>query len=473
MRFIVPDGRQFLLRASNEKELDDWISHINYASAFKSTGIRMRALGMSDKDMELTGVAAATSHLHDMQYRRLSAQRVHSWDGEAAHDLMDMLSGNNEPFSKKKPVVRRVTMVTGRNDMDLDVPIAPEIDGAHQFKVTFDQVKAELAAGNWSSSGESSETEDKPRARSLDSVAPGKSVPARSNSLPLPSRSQIIQSKVRDLESRIIAAKSSLDADMRFVRNVAILTPFQKATRDRLQAAVQHISKRIMRMRIDLVKLICHRDVLTADLAAERRDMHTAKDLAFRAATDTLQSRRGTNVPQVALSFHKDEATSQSLDPGTPHRPESSVADSFHSALDFGPDWSASDGKATSSFFEVSHIFDSPSLSTPITPAGIYPQSGSFPFPHSDSNPEIGARNLDRTPSSQAAKHAVSTIHEKFYTASNALEEAEECEDWNKTRAAKRVSLVRVPSDIRPSNRFKYSHQANIEEDTDPSDTGP
>jgi hypothetical protein len=115
-------------------------------------------------------------------------------------------------------------------------------------------------------------------------------VPARNNSLPLPSRSQIIQSKIRDLESRITAAKSSLDADMRFVRNLAILTPFQKATRDRLQAAVQHVSKRIMRMRIDLIKLTCHRDVLAADLAAERRDMHTAKDLAFRAATETLQS---------------------------------------------------------------------------------------------------------------------------------------------------------------------------------------
>jgi hypothetical protein len=176
----------------------------------------------------------------------------------------------------------------------------------------------------------------------------------------------------------------------------------------------------------------------------------------------------------MTLSFHEDEddATPQSLHPGTPHRPESSIADSFHSALDFGLDWSVSDGIAASSFFEVSHIFDSPSLSTPITPAGIYPLSGSFPFPYSDSNTESGARNLDRTPSSRTAKHAVSTIHEKFYTASNASEEAEECEDWNKTRAAKRVSLVRVPSDIRPSSRFKYSHHANIEEDTNPSDTG-
>jgi len=425
---------------------------------------------MSDKDMELTGVAAATSHLHDMQ---LPAHRVHSWDGEAAHDLMDMLSGNTEPFPKKPQAIRRVTMVTGRNDMDLDVPIAPEIEGAHQFKVTFDQVKAELAAGNWSTSGESSEADDKPRAHSLDSISPGSAVSAQSDSLALPSRSQIVQSKVHDLELKITATKSSLDTDMRFVRNVAILTPFQKATRDRLQAAVQHVSKRIMQMRVDLIKLTCHRDVLSGDLAAEQRDMHMAKDLAFRAATETLQSRRDTNIPQMTLSFHDQAGTPspQSLQhkSETPSsRPESSMADSFHSALDFGPDWSSSDGIAASSFFDVPHISDSPSLSTPTTPAGIYGSSGSFPFPATDSNPESSVRNLDRTQSSHAAKHTVSITHEKFYTASDALEGAEECEDWNKTRAAKRVSLVRVPSDIRPSSRFKQSRHANIEEDTGP-----
>jgi hypothetical protein len=472
LRFVCPDGRQFLLRTSNEKELNEWISRINYASAFKSTGVQMRALGMSDKDVELTGVAAATSHLHDMQYQRRSAHKVHSWDGEAAHDLMDMLSGSNDSFTQKPPA-RRVTMVTGRYDMDLDVPIAPEIEGAHQFKVTFDHVKAELAAGNWSSSDESSEAEDM-RTRDLDSIVPGKSPPARSDSLPLPSRSQIVQSKVYDLESRIAAVQSSLDTDMRFVRNVAILTPFQKATRDRLQAAVQNVSKRIMQLRIDLSKLTCHQHVLSGDLAAERRDMHTAKDLAFRAAAETLQSRRGTNVPQMTLSFHdKDGTTSPQpiqSKPETPsHRPESSIADSFHSALDFGPDWSASDDLATSSFLDVSYIFESPSLSTPATPIGIYGSSGSFPFPDSDPHPESGARDLDlgHTPSSPGDKDTVVIAHEKFCTALDKLEETEECEEWNKTRAAKRVSLVRVPSDIRPSSRFaKQSHQANIEEDT-------
>ena len=40
---------------------------------------------MSGKDVELTGVAAATSHLHDMQYQKKSVHKVHSWDREVAH----------------------------------------------------------------------------------------------------------------------------------------------------------------------------------------------------------------------------------------------------------------------------------------------------------------------------------------------------------------------------------------------------
>ena len=454
LRFISPDGRQFLLRTANDQELNEWISRINYASAFKSTGVQMRALGMSDKDVELTGVAAATSHLHDMQYQRPSAHKVRSWDGEVAHDLMEMLSGGNESIPRKPPA-RRVTMVTDRNDMDLDVPISPEIEGAYQFKLTFDHVRAELAAANWSSSDESSE-EDKPRARSLDSVVPGISPPMRSDSIPLP-RSQIIQAKVRDLESKIAVVQSSLDSDMRFVRNIAILTPFQKATRDRLESAVQNISKRIMGMRVDLAKLTCHRHVLVSDLAAEKRDIHIAKDLAFRAAAETLQSRHGT---QMTLSFHGEDGTTSPRP--FQHRPESSIAESFHSALDFGLD--LSDDMGCSSFIDV---FDSPNPSTPITPAGTIGSSGSFPFPDIDSNQENGAEQLNQIPPSPAGEDAVATTHEKFYTALGSLEQAEECEDWNKTRAAKRVSLVRVPSDIRPSSRFvKQSHHANIREDT-------
>lgn len=458
LRFIAPDGRQFLLRTSDEQDLNEWISRINYASAFKSAGVRMRALGMSGRDVELTGVAAATSHLHDMQYQKQSPHKVQSWDGEAAHDLMDMLSGGNDAIKKTPTATRKVTMIKGQNGMDLDVPTAPEIEGARQFKITFDQVKAELAAGNWSSSDSSSEEEDNHHPQNIDSIAP-----VQNNHPPLPSRSHIIQSKVHDLESKIMTIQSSLDIDLRFVRNIAALTPFQKATRDRLQAAVQSVSKKIMQMRIELAKLTCHREVLSGDLAAEARDMHRAKDLAFRAAAETLQGRYNTSVPQMTLSFHDEGNLPSPLPtPQTSSHRESSIADSFHSALDFGPDWPSSDDIATASFLNASRVFDSPCSSTPVTPAVTYRSSGSYPFPEMDSNTTA---NLSQEPSqaqSPLPQHEATSIpQETPFTAS------EEAEEWNKTRAAKRVSLVRVPSNIQLTNRFiNHSRQAGIDEDT-------
>jgi hypothetical protein len=44
------------------------------------------------------------------------------------------------------------------------------------------------------------------------------------------------------------------------------------------------------------------------------------------------------------------------------------------------------------------------------------------------------------------------SVHEKFYTAQESLEE--QAEEWDKTRAAKRVSLVKLPPDIQLSTKF-------------------
>lgn len=452
LRFVAADGRQFLLRTSNQTELDEWVSRINYASAFRSAGVRMRALGMSGKDVELTGVAAATSHLRDMQHQAQSTHKPHSWDGDAALDLMGMLSGT--PVSPRPPTARKVTILSGRsgrNDMDLDTPTAPELDGAYQFKLTFDQVKAELAAGNW----ESDDSSDADHALGKRDISPAGLATQEST---LPTRSHIIQSKVRELESRVASAQSLLDADMRFVRNVAILTPFQKTTRDRLYLAVQAVSGRISKMRIELAKLACHRDILSGDLVAEQRDLHSAKDIAFRAAAQTLQSRRPTTVPQMTLSFHDDSVvpSPRPVDALSIRPPSSIDGESFHSALDFGEDWS-SENVAVATMLDTSHMFDSPSLSTPNTPGGTHGSSGSFPFP----NTRASSVDHDASPGISPIEPR-SLHHEKFYTAAE-ITPTEECEDWNMTRAAKRVSLVRVPSDIRPSSRF--AKQTRIEED--------
>ncbi|KAJ7275346.1 hypothetical protein B0H12DRAFT_1042050 [Mycena haematopus] len=435
-RFVMQDGRQFLLQPSDQQELNEWISRINYASTFKTAGVRMRPLGMSGKDVQLTGVAAATSHLHDLQHAQ-TAHRARKWDNDAPRELMGMLSGGVE--SPTKPLPKRLTLISFRGDMDLDVPTAPEIDGADQFKATFDLVKAELAAGNYGIETDSPVGEHFPS--SATSTA--------SHASRLPSRSHIIQSKVRDLDARISASQSQLDSDLRFVRNIGTLTPFQKATRERLVVAVQGIARRIVQVRLELTKLLCHREVLSNDLIAEGRDWSQAKKLALQAATETLQIRSENHVPRMIVSFppkpDPDLSSTARKRSSSSHRPDS-TCDSFHSALDFSED------TLSSGFLSASPRVDTSS------PRSSSSSIQSFPFPDVSSPSEdrvsLGARPSEGSDNSVGFPGS----HEKFYTAHETPEPAEE---WDQTRCAQRVSLVRVPSDI-ISSRFQ-STRRNID----------
>ncbi|KAF8973722.1 hypothetical protein BDZ97DRAFT_1648381 [Flammula alnicola] len=441
MRFVLPDGRQLLFQAADDMHLNEWISRINYASAFKSAGVRMRPPGLSGEDVHLTGVAAATSHLHDMQ-QRSQLRRHRSWDSNAAHDLMDMLSGQN-----RQPLKRRVTM-SGRADFDLDVPTAPEIEGAEQFKATFDQVKADLATGSWSSLDNDPwllQTED--RDNNIYESPPTSPGSSGSSASRFPSRSQIVQSKIRDLDSKILASQSQHDSDVRHIRNIAILTPFQKSTRSRLSAAIQNLAKRVALVRLDIEKLKCHRHVLRCDVASEGRSWNHSKQVALRAAKETLQSRCAHTIPTMTLSLHNDLATSSTADsshlPNTPssQRPESSASDSFHSAADFGIEWTSSEDLT---FFT--------------TYSELPKKSPSSPAPHAP--PLDDCQDSRRSLSSSSnSNHRGSTQTEDIGGADSHEKgcDDEQAEEWNRTRCAQRVSLIHVPSHIRISTKMRGS----------------
>ncbi|KAK0208588.1 hypothetical protein DFS33DRAFT_1304463 [Desarmillaria ectypa] len=429
-RFIMHDGRQFLLQASDDKDLNEWISRINYASSFKSAGVRIRPIGMSRRDVKLTGVAAATSHLHDLQHMNQATPVVRKWGGGGSHEPSSPLSGERDLPTMKPSMQQEPMLVNDRDAVEQNVPMAPEVEGADQFKATFDQVKADLSAGRWS--------HNLVRADELDlnqiSITPPGS--ARSDISGLPSRSNVILSKIRDLDARISASQSQLDSDLRFVRNIATLTPFQRHTRYRLLLAIQGVSKRIMQERLEFTKLACHRAVLSRDLAAEGREWDRTKQIALKAAAELLQSQqpREAPIPTMTVSFHDSENQTTSPESisrraSSTHRPES-TCESFHSALDFGPEWPSSDDLVSSNFLSSSQVSESPKASPS--------ESLSYPFPDVNTSTSSVSRNDGPSPRISDEIHT----HEKYYTA------VEEAEEWDKTKCAQRVSLVRLPSTI-------------------------
>lgn len=466
----MPDGRQVLFQAPDEVQMNEWIARINYASAFKTAGVRMRSLGMSGKDIELTGKAAAASHLRDVQNRNRqpATPRVRTWGGRSSLEIELPSRNGREPTAEQDPILGRVS--TRTESVDSDSFTSPMENPSKLFKATFDQVKEDLAAGRWQAVDEGSLRTFRPRAMSLESSL--HSPPASSSSVmvdeidqvQMSSRSRIIRSKISELETKLSVAQSQLDTDMRFVFNIAVLTPFQRATRERLQTAVQTVSKRIMQVRLDIEKLRCHRDVLARDLVAEERDWQRTKKMALRAATLTLQHHDIQPVPRMTLSVFLDDVEqsiprteSPTPSPMALHRPESSAAESFHSALDYNSDYD--DLRDTS-------MDTSRSPTTPSTPkhAGMNLSAEVDPQDRLLATPLTTESSLDSSSSNRSVNNEHG--HSKYATAPEIPEE--EAEEWNKTRAAKRVSLVKLPSDIRMSVLFgkhEQNHREVIPED--------
>lgn len=394
--------------------MNEWISRINYASAFKTAGIRMRSLGMTDKVLQLTGVAAATSHLHDLRLPNVDQSRMLTWNHRNTSESMDELPriSHNGYFAH----------VDGFQSELGDIS-APEVEGASQVKETFDTVKAELAAARISA-GDPSVLE--------------KAHPIKAEAPRLASRSHMIHTQVEDLESRICVANAQINSSMHLARNIAILAPFQKSTRDRLQDSIQTMSKKIHALRLDVTKLICYRNILLNDLAVEERNFKQATSLALQAATETLQQRYSEYTSQSSISTQEDRSKSSFDDetfPTGPQSLDSPTYETFHSALDFGPDWpSSGEAFATPSLWGPSPTTDSPIAQ------GYDNSTGCCPSPDETSYLSLSNTNQSLPDTSLYEKQVVLPDFQE-----------EQAEEWNKTRAAKRVSLVKLPSDLRMS----------------------
>jgi hypothetical protein len=377
----------------------------------------MRAPGMSGKDVELMGVAAAASHLRDIQRANSDSQssRTCAWS-RSSGDLIDRLSSSPDaPYTV--PSSQRSKIINGHEGMDLDVPSAQNNVGADQLEATFHYVKADLAAGRWTPPGvRIARPDGRPRAHSLEcAVQPSSaSFPEDSECNRVSVRTQVIQAKLAELDSKIHSSQLQEETDLRLLRNIAVLTPFQRATRGRLGMIVLQTSRRIQTVRLVLGMQLCHKEVLSNDLVAQEREWRRAKTIALKAATDALQSRCEPSIPRIRLDQPMIDPSDDLHPPEGLHPPDSSIAESFHTALDFDLTVSATEEELDS---PVVSVRNSTPTDTPTADGTASPEPGS-----SHETPNTPQEEID-----------------------------EEAEQWDKTRAAKRVSLVRMPSTLNVS----------------------
>jgi hypothetical protein len=100
---------------------------------------------------------------------------------------------------------------------------------------------------------------------------------------------------VLDLEADIRQEQATLAADLRLVRNIAILTPLTSVSRHRVAQAAQPVARRIRQVRQTIAKLICYRECLCRDLLATQRE--TLKDRYHRPSQIDLKSRGAQHAP--------------------------------------------------------------------------------------------------------------------------------------------------------------------------------
>ena len=451
----MPDGRHLLLQAANEEDLRQWISRINYASAFKTAGVRMRPAALSEDDVLRTGVAAATSHLHDMQ-RKSNDQSSNSSPSIAPNELMDMLTGQPKVTPAFAP---KMTLAAGPPSFALDSPVSPE---SAEFKMTFDQVKADLAAESLSL--ESGGNLSLQLGESFHKSPPASPGSPNNKSSRFPPRSQAILSKIREIDFKLASLKSQLESDERYARNIAVLTPFRKSTRSRLLSAIQNLARPVMQVRLEIEKLKCHRAVLHSDLISESRSRIQSKQIALRVAKDTLPPRRPKTAPTMSLSTHSDSWRKLSSDnvldltTGTPafltKSDLSPSSGSFYSARESAFDWSSADGEnstRTSPKLAPHNTDAINSSSSVLVQAEQLERDGALP-----QSPLTNRNSKDRN------------IHSKENDSSDRVshddDDDEQAEEWNKTRVAQRVSLIHVPSDIAMTTRLKLVLEGSFDE---------
>jgi hypothetical protein len=255
---VGPNGRQYLLQAENEEDMNGWIASINWAATFKSTGIKMRSAPANPADSRghsRSGSSQSSARTPKTSVSSVSSSRTsNDWQSsrfarQTRASASPLRAVDGDVDSASQPCEVLASSSVHRND-SVNVPWEDD----YVFKP-------------------SSEATAEVRARTLSHkpVVDNINDHGRHHHQHV-SRSDIVRSKVAELDAQIASENASLQADLRIARNLAVLTPFLSSTRQRIEQAVEPVAKRVRRTRQLLCKTVLWREVLSRDLLAEDRE---------------------------------------------------------------------------------------------------------------------------------------------------------------------------------------------------------
>lgn len=306
-RFVMPDNRQYLMQFNDEYEMNEWLTLINYASTFRTAAIRMRGAGLNSGDAVKAGSVAAEEHLRDVEsgasYQPPESSQVRSVVFEDPGTQDETLAAT---LATPRPRLRRVGSLRSSPAPVVDISGANDVvvNGGEQMEAVIGSVKAELAAGRAGA----------PRMLSLPSELAAESTNKTR-------RFEAIATRVQTLKSDAAQIEQRLTTNLRIARNLAILTPFQKSTRDRIETALPDLAGQIRSDRVELSKLHLWITMLLKDQDRDQRDWARVRHVALQAAARSLcapstekPDRRATiaapiAIPKLSLPDHEESAS--------------------------------------------------------------------------------------------------------------------------------------------------------------------
>jgi hypothetical protein len=241
-RLVATQGssmRQYLIQTPSEAEMNDWIGKINFCACFRAGGVRIRGLEPTPPNSRKGSVSSQSPALNGA--RRPSA--VPSMTSESLPPPSLALSNS-----------------TGNMSLALD--------------------KLDFASPPQS-----------PAAAGREDVEMFASMRRRLNT-----RRRELQPWITSVTSKLSAQRAALDADLRLARHLGILTPFQKVTRDRIEAAAVPLAQRIRARRLEVARWQSRKDIMLLELAAGDR---AARSLAPASAFEDYDFMRVSPQPQM------------------------------------------------------------------------------------------------------------------------------------------------------------------------------
>lgn len=464
----MPLGRQYLMQASDEFEMNEWIGLINYASAFKTADVRMRGSAMPRDRIVLAGAAAAASHKRevndvlDHKDGAVTPRKAVFGEVSSESDVVAALQAVQDSEAERQQTIkvdakgRNATVdVLGANDL--------AVDEGEQLEDVFDIVKAELAAGRGGATkktpvGTLDGVKNRPRHDSTASAHATRTeaIEVREiagNLYP----ADVKQFQIKAFESRLAPLTEALNDDLRIIRNLAILTPFQKSTRDRIAVSIPPIAARIRQNRLQVTQLELWITVLRQDLEREDRDWARLRHVALQAASKSLHDPKGVKavvedvnsstepvaIPQLALPIQdrvgeEDRGGDGDIRLGSSpgelpeiiRRPSDDADHKDRPALarkiSAGSNTAAAMGRP-----ELRRATSEDLAATSIRA-------------RQDNSPQVDSGTGNSTPVIFQHSDGDEDFNQATIKARQQLAK-EEAEDWQSTRAARRVSLAAIP----------------------------